>query len=543
MEVTENEVDYLECKGEGCGYRLAKNGISATRMKKHIVEDCPKKSDRAKQRIEEEEERAKRSRSDTTAPAEAPAAKRAKLEKSQTRIPCIPAPNAKEIEEMHLAWAKFVFAAGVPFSVVDSPLFIEAMMATRPGLKKEHIPSRHVISTTLLDKVHTTICVPKFDKLAKNEHISLQSDTWKNSRAEKVFACAGTAGEQAGLIVNSGILQQKQHNAQELLSHLTQTPEKFQKKAVALISDGDTTATKANKLFKAELKKKNIDVHTIVCAAHTVQRMVNDCLGTKKSKGNETGQEFNYVTKLLNSVVASLKNVDYLRAVLKEKQTELSQRTNAPKLMAITRWTTTSKLFDFVAQYREALLLVADDEEALARCPDILKVCNSMPLIRAIHKFVEKAGVVVNLLQSDSCRIGFVIPLLEQALSAAKETKAALATVEDKQKMENVIKKIQVRVSRYITHEDGVFSAATLLNPFFQVYFSHIDPNNNNNNNHTGVQRSKGPASKTPADQTGRLGSVCRGEEERLCLPQKTGGRGTVGVSDRVSHCIRHFCK
>eukprot|EP00755_Sulcionema_specki_P038946 Sspe_Gene.23986::Locus_9405_Transcript_4_5_Confidence_0.737_Length_897::g.23986::m.23986 len=87
-----------------------------------------------------------------------------------------------------MAWARYIFAAGVPFNHVAHPCFLEAINVTRPGIDAQAVmPSRHSLGTKYLDAVYEEVAAPMLADLDKAKYMTLQADGWK-SDSDKIFA-------------------------------------------------------------------------------------------------------------------------------------------------------------------------------------------------------------------------------------------------------------------------------------------------------------------------------------------------------------------
>ena len=292
--------------------------------------------------------------------ATTPTMKRTREEPPQKQSRLAVCPGLSQIEKDNLREkiGRWVYAGGLPFSVVEDPLFLEMLQAVRPNLKATHLPSRHSVGTTMLEKEYERVRAPLEEAIKKTKELSLQVDAWTAKHGDKCFAAMASSGEEEPMLVHSGVLKEKSHNASELFHHLQQTPAFVQDRLVCLLTDGDATAVKAMKM----LKEQNPALYTLVCACHTLARAVNDCVGTKTVKGREAKNEFAEMGQRVTTLVSRIRNVEYLQV----RFDEIAQQLKKPRrlvLPAVTRWTTFSDVWGDIQLHKETLLLLKEDSK------------------------------------------------------------------------------------------------------------------------------------------------------------------------------------
>lgn len=391
-----------------------------------------------------------------TLSAQAPSTSEAK----QQRLETFPAIKDRERDAIEKAVGRFVFASGHPFSTVEDPLFLQILRAVRPNVRDSDLPSRHALSTRVLNAVYEDVSKDEREKLRTAKQIVIQCDTWQNARKEKVFAViAAPAGCAKGHMLKAGLLTAKNHTAAELHTHLKDCNDELLQKTICIVTDGDSTAVSSAKKLAAQ----HPGIKTLVCGPHTIARCVNDCVGTRRSKGKETSNEFHHVANLVTTLVATIRNVEYLAKLFEEKSTQQRKLV----LPAVTRWTTMSETWRQVAGAREALLLMREDIQANTLCPGI-KALLEPPMwaqFVALEPFMNAVQRAVSLLQADNARAAYIIPALKHVESACAESARKMPTASSKQKMQTVQNKIRARTQKYQEHEGGWVSAATALSP------------------------------------------------------------------------------
>ena len=80
-----------------------------------------------------------------------------------------------------------------------------------------------------------------------------------------------------GELLYSKVLKKKEAKAEHAFTVMQKAvPEGLMSRMEAEISDGDSTAQKANRLFAAEGNKWGGSCKTLVCAAHSISRCINE---------------------------------------------------------------------------------------------------------------------------------------------------------------------------------------------------------------------------------------------------------------------------
>eukprot|EP01061_Rhynchopus_euleeides_P007607 TRINITY_DN1667_c1_g1_i2.p1 TRINITY_DN1667_c1_g1~~TRINITY_DN1667_c1_g1_i2.p1 ORF type:complete len:683 (+),score=40.71 TRINITY_DN1667_c1_g1_i2:1287-3335(+) len=414
-----------------------------------------------------------------------PAAKPAR----QCRIVATPRPNETEMARIVDAWADFVLAAGLPLSIIEDEHFIKAVGVTRPGIDVKQLPSRHQLGGKLLDEKYDAVMKPRLQALHSAKHITVTCDVWRTHRRQKLCSVSVSADGAPPELLHSAVMNKKKGKGEHIYAVMRDSiPEELLGRIVAAISDGDSTAQKANRLLQQEVHRLGGSCKTVVCGAHSISRCLNDCLGSRVVKKKEQGFEFEYVLTKLKSVLTQIRNTDYMCETLCEKQ----RSCNLPELTIpracitryfaipmhsmnrlphLHRWTTVHKLFQFVLNNKDALLLLNADDRVSAACPGLTEIFEPAfwKIVLALLPFVNATHYCDQLIQSDMSTCGFILPTLDYIIEASKTSKKEMPSTSSKQKMQAVTNRIQARYEHYLAHEGGWLAAATVLTPIFHA--------------------------------------------------------------------------
>lgn len=86
--------------------------------------------------------------------------------------------DSKEEKIFNVVVAKFVFGCNIPLSIIESTHFKNLICKLRPAYAS-HLPSRKVLSTTLLDEVYNSCLIETKNSLSSESVLVI--DGWKNS--------------------------------------------------------------------------------------------------------------------------------------------------------------------------------------------------------------------------------------------------------------------------------------------------------------------------------------------------------------------------
>eukprot|EP00755_Sulcionema_specki_P038945 Sspe_Gene.23983::Locus_9405_Transcript_3_5_Confidence_0.737_Length_953::g.23983::m.23983 len=176
---------------------------SGTQTRGHLL-SCAKASDEVKARLEKEKGTPKKR-------AAASADINPKGGKITNLLGAVPKPQRGEEESIRMAWARYIFAAGVPFNHVAHPCFLEAINVTRPGIDAQAVmPSRHSLGTKYLDAVYEEVAAPMLADLDKAKYMTLQADGWKMGATNQTLS-GRWAGDDYLVAVTSSLSPLNDH--------------------------------------------------------------------------------------------------------------------------------------------------------------------------------------------------------------------------------------------------------------------------------------------------------------------------------------------
>ena len=81
------------------------------------------------------------------------------------------------------ACAKWIYSSGLPLSAVDHPAFQAFVKQLRPRFTP---PSRHQLSSTLLNRYYKDLQQEVHEAISKASHITIVTDGWSNPRGEAI---------------------------------------------------------------------------------------------------------------------------------------------------------------------------------------------------------------------------------------------------------------------------------------------------------------------------------------------------------------------
>ncbi|CAH0397608.1 unnamed protein product [Chilo suppressalis] len=176
----------------------------------------------------------------------------------------------EDIERLTIKLAKAVFISGSPLSLVEHPLWIDFFKDLQPLFK---LPSRKILSTTLLDKVHTEIKKKVIEYLQTTSSLHLQCDGWTNVNNEGVIKFIISNPEP--YFVKSLSTEYNRYTSLYLSEEIIKVMRaNGETKSVALIGDNARNLQKAFELVKNYIPQ----IVPLNCAAHTLNLLTHDII-------------------------------------------------------------------------------------------------------------------------------------------------------------------------------------------------------------------------------------------------------------------------
>ncbi|CAH0550875.1 unnamed protein product [Brassicogethes aeneus] len=185
--------------------------------------------------------------------------------------------NPKDIEEANKALAKFFFGCNIPLSVVESDHFKNFIANIRPAYSSK-LPSRKVLSTTLLDKTYNK-CIEKSSK-SLNVYSVLLIDGWKNSSSNTktvVSMLHNAGGSQAFL--NAWDLTGDSETGDKLSEIVNESiqmaKDLYNTRVYAVVSDNASAMLKMG---------RTVEIWHSNCNSHTAYLLAKDVLDADCTK-------------------------------------------------------------------------------------------------------------------------------------------------------------------------------------------------------------------------------------------------------------------
>ena len=98
---------------------------------------------------------------------------------------------AAKVQELDVAFARFMYHAGLPFAVADDPelqTFIDTLVtAVRNGVTSYTVPTRQRVAGPLLDIVHANVVASVAPIHKHDRYTTMSADYWSNRRGEGVM--------------------------------------------------------------------------------------------------------------------------------------------------------------------------------------------------------------------------------------------------------------------------------------------------------------------------------------------------------------------
>jgi hypothetical protein len=341
------------------------------------------------------------------------------------------------------------------------------MEKTRPGLNYDKLHfNRKTVAGALLDTEYDEVRQPMNEQLSKAKELVLLTDAGESDRHEKLYSISVVHNGQAYLY-QSGVLKETSHTSDELLKHLLNLPVTIKDKTRFILADGDSTAQAACSKFAEEAEKAGRPpVLWAVCRPHTLNRMTNDVMGTRRSKGKEVACPFHPLHKQVTAIASAIKNTESLWNAYSEnvKKTTGKDATRIP-FQGGTRWTTAAAIWDHLHANRAALVLMRESEDINKQLPGLESFLSEVTWKRfcRVREILDIIVNGVNLLQSDWARIGLVIPVFRKVLDVSKSVVQKMDEA-DRELGKTVIESLQRRLDKVMKQPWMV--TATCLSPF-----------------------------------------------------------------------------
>lgn len=232
----------------------------------------------------------------------------------------ITADNSLELQQK---MAKAIYVTGAPLGLFDHPLWIDFFNAIRPSYK---LPTRKVISTSLLDKEYTKMEADVSGKLNDAENLHLQCDGWSNCRNESIINFVVSC--PTPLFVKFLETKDEAHNADYLFKQMEEVMQQYGvDKFFVAIGDNAANMQAGLKL----LKEKYPHIQPLGCISHLMHLLCGDIIKCTSAK---------QIIDTAKHIIKRIKKSHKLSAlfVKLQKQNDINC---ALKLPGKTRWGST----------------------------------------------------------------------------------------------------------------------------------------------------------------------------------------------------------
>ena len=362
---------------------------------------------------------------------------------------------------------RLFFAHGLSFSTAESIYLQRLIKRLVPAFDVAKIPSGYQMGNRVLKAEYDRVMVPVRAALAQSLHISVYVDGWKAHNDEKVFTLVASGDGADARPVSTKVLEEDSHNAEEIRTHLHEMPEKD--KLSGLVCDGDTTTAAGCKVFATEINEaRGENEHKcvlLICSTHTLNRVLNDAFGVRKSAGKEVKNAFAWLVDLLSTTTSSIRNVEALGKKFAELQVQNGRpQAKKPPRPTLTRWTSSHECWKVMCEAKTSLILMNDDNTIAAQCPSLKELLDKWDTFAVVLEAMAFVSVAINLLQGNKGRAGMIIPIfsaVEKKIIAC----AAKGTVPagDRKKMRDWAQKAAGRREKYESQD--WLCAATVMTP------------------------------------------------------------------------------
>lgn len=150
--------------------------------------------------------------------------------------------------------ARAFYSAGISFNIIDNPDFCIFLKKACSAFK---IPSRHKLSTTILDAEYNSLKNDVDDVLEKKEYLCITSDGWSNIKKTSIINYMVTIPQP--IFYKSIPTHEERHTAENISAGIKQTiNEVGEEKVVAIITDNAPNMKAAWEILKNEYPHKVI---------------------------------------------------------------------------------------------------------------------------------------------------------------------------------------------------------------------------------------------------------------------------------------------
>lgn len=408
--------DYFELintdgkKTARCNFCRKHLGVNATKLKNHCISACKQCPENIKVALQDnpvpELSQAQTYSVSTLAPVASTS--------RQGHVPMIPVPTPSPIgenslsscsfsqetsnqqsrnitpeekKEIDLKFARAIYATGTPFNLLESSLWQKAITALNPAYS---VPTRYMISNSLLDSEYERIRQETSDVINQAEALALVMDGWTdiNGKGTVNFIITTPKPFFYKCVYPGTNRETSTYLFTQLKAVIDEIgPSKF----VATVTDN----TNSMKALWRMIELEYAHVFAVGCASHTLNLLLKDIM---KLENFKTCNEM--VTKIIKYIKKRHVELSYFEKIQKEKY---GNDKKSLKLPSQTRWGGFVIMLESLLCNREAL-------EATAICQDLnvdknikqhLLTEDLWIKVTAFHNILKPIFVATTKLESD----------------------------------------------------------------------------------------------------------------------------------------------
>lgn len=203
-------------------------------------------------------------------------------------------------DDLEQELCQWIFAAGLPFSVVEHPAFKKFMSKARPSFE---VPKRKRLSTTLIQREYDRQWAKLQKTLEATERVGIVSDGWTNTNSAPIVNYLLSSGDQC-YFYRSVYTEDNRHTGDYIAQGFLDTINEVGADKVISI----TTDNAANmKAAWSIVKLSHPHIVTVGCCAHRLNLLANDIV--KLPAVEETWTKALFVAKWMKTHTLAIERV------------------------------------------------------------------------------------------------------------------------------------------------------------------------------------------------------------------------------------------
>jgi hypothetical protein len=423
-----------------CNYcsKIFDRGI-ATRMQVHLDKDCTSAPDNAKSKQKKNNDQSNTDINTFVSTINHPQKKR----RTTTIDNFVDRVSGEEQEKLEFMLAKTIFAAGVPFTFVENPYFINFIQHIRPSFK---LPNRRKLASDLLDKVFDEVKEESDKEILSAQNLCMVSDGWSNINQESVqnfivctpkpfFFDATYSGEES-------------HTAVWIASEIIKQMEIIDiKKFSAVITDTASVMKAAWRI----IEQKYPNIICFGCISHIMNLLIKDIIKI---------HEIKFIVDDAKDITKYFKSHTQSMAKFKRIQCENYGKEISLILPVLTRWGTHLKCLQSLQKSRIAIEQTLMDSKIRQNMDYNLRarILNEefWEKLEMVISILKPIVITLKLFESDSSTLSSVYSNFEKIIKIIQEIPCNFNS--------QIQKLIQERW-KYAYHE--TMAIAYMLDPIF----------------------------------------------------------------------------